>query len=268
LVSLLLEREYEPVVQEDLPASARNSPFDSSRVMIDSCQLFIGLVAWRYGFVPKRDNPDNRSFVELEHRYAWDRGKPTLVFLTAEDASWPRQFVDDGEPGRRQRQFRSDVLSRITVGFFDTPDDLATKVATAVAQWREESGRGDSSRRRGPQESPGSVIHPGAFLNPDPPALPDDVDLFELAWRLVVDRKADHSLLGHLDLDQLKQALETWARDGRGANETSLVSLSRAAQEQLRTRQSGLAPHPLWLAWIRTTRPSLGSPAPPEARHA
>lgn len=242
----------EVVVLENLAANAQ-SPFDLSRSLIDSCSLFVGIIGWRYGYVPELDNPDRCSFVELEHRYAWEIGKPILVFMTTEDAPWPRRFVDDGEAGNQQKRFRTEVLKRVGVGFFASSSDLTKKLIEALLAWK--------------QREQSTNVPPQSWRSTAPSELPEDVDPFELAWRLVVDRKADPSLLRNMDTDHLREALQAWAREGRSGESAASADLYRTAQAELRRNQLGLAPHPLWLAWIRTTRPSLGpAPTAPSSR--
>ena len=94
---MLRARQYDVVAFEAFEASPDEAPLEQSRAAIESCDLFVGIVAWRYGFIPTRDNPEGRSFVELEFRHAWRLGKPTLIFILKEDFPWPPRFVDSGE---------------------------------------------------------------------------------------------------------------------------------------------------------------------------
>jgi hypothetical protein len=247
VVNTLRQLQHEPLVFEDLAADGYRSPVDQSRHLIDSCDVFVGLIAWRHGFVPVRDNPDGRSFVELEHRYAWDNGKPTLIFMTADDARWPQRFVDKGRQAELQERFRKEVLDRVTVSFFMSVEDLTAKVATAVTQWESDAASQPESTK------------------PLAASVPLGVDPFELAWRLVVDFKADPALLRHMDLDHLKEAVDKWVHESR-ALETPPSRWYQTAQEQLRQKQTDLAPHPLWLAWMRATRASL-QPVPEPKSH-
>jgi hypothetical protein len=259
VIDVLLRLEQEPVLLESPPADDR-PVLELSRRLIESCDLFIGLIAWRYGFGPRLHNPDGRSYVELEHLMAWEAGKPVLAFMASEDAVWSPRYIDGGELGERQRRFRQDVQSRVTVGRFTSPEDLIRTVSVSLARWLTE--------RQSPSTAVGSVAtsrrktdQAKEVKGAAPEALPDDIDPFELAWRLVVDRKADPALLRHLDEEHLKKAVDDWAREHTTATAmvaSSMPDLYRTAQEQLRKKQSGLAPHPLWLAWIRTTRPSFG----------
>lgn len=51
---------------------------------VSSCDLYIGIFAWRYGYVP--DGYD-KSITELEYRKAVETGKKCLIFLLHEEAS-------------------------------------------------------------------------------------------------------------------------------------------------------------------------------------
>src|SRR5690242_14675865 len=101
VVAALRARGDEPIVLEDLAPDGVQPPLGQSRQAIASCDLLIGLVAWRYGYVPASDNPDGYSFTELELRYAWSLRLPTLVFLVRDEAPWPRHFVDTGAPAEK-----------------------------------------------------------------------------------------------------------------------------------------------------------------------
>src|SRR5688572_12746240 len=66
-------------------------PLDKCLRDVSSCDHYVGIFAWRYGYVP--DGHD-RSITELEYRRALDDGKDVLIFLLHEDAPWPRSKQD------------------------------------------------------------------------------------------------------------------------------------------------------------------------------
>jgi len=33
-----------------------------------ACDIYVGLVGWRYGYIPEQDNPERKSITELEYR--------------------------------------------------------------------------------------------------------------------------------------------------------------------------------------------------------
>src|SRR5689334_6230141 len=59
--------------------------FPQARALIEQCELYVGLVGFRYGFVPpESDNPQRQSIVMLEYRRAKELGKPTFMFLQSD----------------------------------------------------------------------------------------------------------------------------------------------------------------------------------------
>lgn len=73
-----------------------------------------------------------------------------------------------------------------------------------------------------------------------------------LAWRLVVDRKADPDLLLHLDPLRMLDAIEKAEREMSQPGPSPLDALLK----QLEARQGGLAPNALWVAWMRQVHTS------------
>lgn len=236
---------HEPVMLE-LTVASNRSPVELSKKTIASCDLLISLLGNRYGFVPADNNPNQYSFVEIELRHAWEIGKPTLVFMFKEDTAWPSQVIERDAPELEQvEKLRKEALGRVVVGFFRSPDDLAAKVAEAFARMRVEGLR-------------------TADLVQAPLDLPAGVDPFELAWRLVVDFKAEPALLGHMDPSALLQATQQWAREAQPNGPVDGPGVFESAQAQLRSKQAGLGPSPLWVAWKRST--ALKPQPVPDAR--
>lgn len=98
--------------------------------------LYVGILAWRYGYVPGSGNPDSLCVTELEYRAAVSRGIPRLMFLLDEAAAWPPSLLDahtgEGDRGARIGAFRKQAAEDRMASFFTSPEDLAAKVAAAV----------------------------------------------------------------------------------------------------------------------------------------
>jgi len=229
------------LVIEDLAPTAHGGPLYQSRATIASCDLFVAIIGWRYGYIPPEDNPDRRSFVELEFRHARDLGKPRLVFMLKDDVPWPPQFIESGEGAERLQAFRREVMTDVLVGWFTSPSDLAEKLTAAVARWETEWRQAANAPSEVASES----------------GLPTNVDPFDLAWRLVVDRKADPALLRHMDPKLLKEAVERWTAEGSPKQSVAGETPYEAALGDRQARQRNLAPNGLWLAWMRTTKAHL-----------
>ena len=51
-------------------AAADERPLDKCLADVEGCDIYIGIFAWRYGFIPQKDNPERQSITELEYRKA------------------------------------------------------------------------------------------------------------------------------------------------------------------------------------------------------
>ena len=62
---------------------------------VAASDIYIGIFAWRYGYVPTEENPQNRSITGLEYREAGKRDRTTsLVFLLEDNIPWLPQMMD------------------------------------------------------------------------------------------------------------------------------------------------------------------------------
>jgi hypothetical protein len=104
--------------------STKPEPTDIKSALASS-DLYVGIFAWRYGFVPNENNPERLSITEMQYREALNLGKPCLVFLLSDDAPWPAKLIDRDRA--RIEALRSAVLENSVVEFFRSPEDLAAR---------------------------------------------------------------------------------------------------------------------------------------------
>jgi hypothetical protein len=129
----ILRKMAHTVIGMEDYAAADERPVDRCQNDARSADIYIGIVAWRRGFVPT--GGDGASITELEYRAAGDANKPRLVFLVRDDAEWPASFVDaiqDPSSGERVRVFREQLKKAHIVAVFLTPSELAAACAAAV----------------------------------------------------------------------------------------------------------------------------------------
>ncbi len=106
---------------------------------VAACDIYVGLFAWRYGYIPaEHENPGHLSITELELEAARASGKPRLVFVLQEGAAWPTGFLDshvgDNDSGARIRQLRKKLHDeRLGTDFAGDTATLATAVSNAVS---------------------------------------------------------------------------------------------------------------------------------------
>jgi hypothetical protein len=98
---------------------------------VQRCDLYIGMFARRYGFVP----PGSASSItEQEFRTAIKHGKDVLCFLLREDVQWPAEYVDQGDAAAKLKALRDEISVSYLAGLFSTPDELATKASVAIVR--------------------------------------------------------------------------------------------------------------------------------------
>jgi tetratricopeptide (TPR) repeat protein len=115
--------------------AADQRPLDKCLEDVASCDLYIGIFAWRYGYVPTKDNPEKKSITELEFRHAVAKGIPCLLFLLHENAPWPPSQMEQGAGAKKLKLLRAEMSRDYIVSFFDTCQQLASQAIAAVANW-------------------------------------------------------------------------------------------------------------------------------------
>ncbi|HYR42575.1 MAG TPA: DUF4062 domain-containing protein [Terriglobia bacterium] len=89
-IQLLRRMRHEVVAMEEYTAEDQ-WPADKCLADVAQCDLYIGLFAWRYGYIPSHNNPQRLSITELEYQQAVAAKKHCLIFLLKEEAPWPRR---------------------------------------------------------------------------------------------------------------------------------------------------------------------------------
>lgn len=116
--------------------TARDSkPAAYIREKVLSCDVYVGLIGFRYGS-PVRDRP-GISDAELEYETATEAGMPRLAFLLDEDTVLPVAIVLNDRPewNARQEAFRDRLYNAgITVGRFSSPDQLELVLFQALME--------------------------------------------------------------------------------------------------------------------------------------
>lgn len=141
-----------PVAMETFGAMP-TEPVEVCQDKARSCDALVVMVAHRYGWVPEKDEggDSHKSITWLEVEAALNAGKPVFAFLVDQKYGWAQTKEQDLlvnakskkeeakviKKIRALRDFRSflDSEAGLTRETFTTPDDLATKIATSLANW-------------------------------------------------------------------------------------------------------------------------------------
>ncbi|VVB97418.1 Uncharacterised protein [uncultured archaeon] len=103
-------------------------PLDKCLEDVAACDLYIGIFAWRYGYIPPGHE---KSITELEYRKARECNKHCLIFLLKDDAPWPMNLVEK-ENIIRIEALRKEISNNHLPAFFSSIDELSGCVAEAI----------------------------------------------------------------------------------------------------------------------------------------
>jgi len=137
----------------DQAALDRRSHLD----MVDRCEAYVGIFAWRYGYLPQQAvdsaqpapvpgpivtgaKPGETSVTNYEYLRAVERGLPVMAFLLDERYPWPPELIDGFDRTRAGAEQNSDKIRALrlslqqerVVSWFTTPADLEARVSAAV----------------------------------------------------------------------------------------------------------------------------------------
>jgi hypothetical protein len=129
---VLRKMQHNPMAMEDYVATDER-PVEKCLRDVANCDLYLGIAARRYGYVPEADNPKGHSVTHLEYDRAKSLDKPRLLFLLDDDAPWPPEQIDTDSASPGIAVMRAEWKQDRLCSRFTTADDLATQVAVAAA---------------------------------------------------------------------------------------------------------------------------------------
>lgn len=131
-VAEALERLGQQTGRMEVFGARPEEPVTACIAEIDECDLFVGIYAHRYGFVPKGSTS---SITEMELDHATKSNKPIFCFVVHDDHPWPPKMIEDGVGKERLKALKQRIGSGVVRDVFTTPEDLAVKVATSVGRY-------------------------------------------------------------------------------------------------------------------------------------
>lgn len=138
----LRKLEHKVISMEDYTASDQR-PLDKCLDDVASCDVYVGIFAWRYGYIPPEQD---KSITELEYREAVNGKKSCLIFLLDDNAPWSRSLMD--KKAERIELFREELKSACMVEFFSDKNELASDIAIAVSRALASTGNTDKNNNQ------------------------------------------------------------------------------------------------------------------------
>jgi tetratricopeptide (TPR) repeat protein len=128
-----LRQSFFPVMMERLPASDDDAIAESMR-MVDEAEIYLGVLAHRYGYVPKGHDI---SVTEMEYNRAGERGIQRLMFVIHEDHLVRAGDVETGAGAEKLKAFKQRVETDKVVRFFKSVDGLRGDVIDTLSRLRQ-----------------------------------------------------------------------------------------------------------------------------------
>jgi len=182
VIKTILSLDMMPVAMEFFNASTDN-PAQLYYEKVQGVDIFVGIYARRYGFVPTPDGlytgrippDDKKSMTELEYNWANERNIPILCFILNEDVDWELEHTDTGDRASRLNIFKEGIGENHTFKKFMDKGQLTTSLATALAEARTKSLTLFLNQEAAPLES----------LFPITPEIPkNNFEIYARLWQL------------------------------------------------------------------------------------
>ncbi len=125
--------KWVPLAMEFFP-SMPHEPTKACEQEINDCDVFVGIYAHRYGFIP---DGESKSITHLEYDLAKKLNKACLCFVVKEDYQWNPQFFERKKYDELVT-FLEQVKKENVVSFFESAKDFESKLAVSLARLIEE----------------------------------------------------------------------------------------------------------------------------------
>jgi tetratricopeptide (TPR) repeat protein len=121
---------FHPKMMEHLPAADADA-IDASLALVDSADIYIGIFAHRYGYIPAGYDI---SITEMEYNHAVKRGIPRLIFFMHGDHPIKAADVETGKGAAKLAILKQQIGHERVAAFFRSPEDLRAHVIHALAE--------------------------------------------------------------------------------------------------------------------------------------
>lgn len=101
------------------------------RIIKDETDLFVGIYAHRYGYIPQGDD---HSITETEYLTAKGCKIPKLIYIIDENHPWPPKFIEKGSFAKKLNAFKKNLFANHICSNFDNKDNLTANVLADIGR--------------------------------------------------------------------------------------------------------------------------------------
>ena len=117
--------------------SNTQKPLDVCLNSVRQCKIYIAIIGMRYGSI---DEKTGKSFTQLEYEEAIKCQIPTLIYIMSDDCLISPKYIDIDYKATKLVEFKNLLKARHTVSFFNSPEDLSTKLTQDIIHLLDEMG--------------------------------------------------------------------------------------------------------------------------------
>jgi hypothetical protein len=119
------------VSMENLGARDERPKNECLRLVTEESEIFVGIYAHRYGFVP---DGDEISITQSEYEAATLSGLPRFIYVVDDQHPWPPLLVDHGPAKKRLDKFKKHLFANHLCEKFTTEDNLNGSVVADLGR--------------------------------------------------------------------------------------------------------------------------------------
>jgi formylglycine-generating enzyme required for sulfatase activity len=135
---------------------ARNEePTKACLDLVEQCALFIGIYAWRYGYIP---DGSEFSITEQEYRYAKELHIPCFCYFVDENIPWMPGFIEDSPAKDKLKQFKTNISKEHVRANFKEPLHLENNIIRDLSNWLADNRPGLNREALKPDQDLETVI--------------------------------------------------------------------------------------------------------------
>lgn len=127
-IEVVVRYDCEPLAMEFFGARSEE-PTIATEKEIRECDIFIGIYAHRYGYIP---GGNEKSIIHMEYELAKELGKDCLCFIVDKSFPWNPDFIEI-DKYKALKTFLEQVKMSCIVGFFKSPEQFNEILSTSLA---------------------------------------------------------------------------------------------------------------------------------------
>lgn len=152
------QRQSMQAIMMEYRHSSADEAIAASLGMVNQADIYLGIFAHRYGYIPDSpQNPNRISVTEMEYQRAVKRGIPRMIFVMGKDHPISIDDVEMGEGADKLKAFKARLEKENFVNYFNSAVELRAHAINSLSYYRE-------------RDTTGATLHYVSDIPPPPEA--------------------------------------------------------------------------------------------------